>query len=99
VYETFLSTGTPTLLPGDIEEKPVTTSVSQGTAETGETEPAVPATAETAPAVADAAAPAGQVPSGSVADDTVSTVTTLTAEKKRELLLLYLNSLIDLLFE
>ncbi len=90
VYETFLSAGEPVIQPDDIEEVPVAAAAEGVEPEGPAAEAAEPGTAE--PTVEEEAPTAE-------AGEPVATVPALTEEKKRELLLLYLNRLLDLAFE
>jgi hypothetical protein len=89
VYDTFLSTASPLIGAGDIVDVEVA-------AQTGGQPIAQPTTAATEEAAAGAAASAAA--SAAVVAEPV-TKPELTESKRRELLLLYLNRLIDLVFE
>jgi len=103
VYETLLTTGAPTLRAGDVEQVPVAPAAGVGPAAAGG--PATGPAAGVASAAANATtgtATGTQTGAGTAAAGTgspVITQPTLTDEKKQELLLLYLNRLIDLVFE
>ena len=110
VYETFLSTGAPNIQSEDIVEVPVSPiadkaaageEAAAGAVEADETETGAGGTeaaigeAATDETVEEAAGLVEAAPAGG----TEETTTALSEEKKRELLLLYLNRLIDLVFE
>ncbi len=100
IYRTLLSSARDVLTTDDIRRvlaaAPPTTAPAAATGTTTGAQPAVTATTATATTTGTAAA--GTATVGTTATPAASTTLSLTDEKKLELLLVYLNRLVDLVF-